>query len=155
MNLSDFKDALDKHAEKDLSIVIPGGHSVPAHFHITEVGRTEKRFVDCGGKVRNLAFASVQVWVANDTSHRLSARKLASILEKTESIIGFDNPEMQVEYQEGSIALLSVEGFEVMDGSIAFLLANKQTACLAMEACLSDPNDGEESCCDSSSTCCR
>lgn len=152
MKLSAFKAALDQHPDGNLAILLPSGNSVPAHFHITEVGRTEKDFVDCGGKTRHLAFASLQVWVADDTDHRLPAGKLSTIIEKAACLLGNDDPEMQVECQEGTIGLFSVEGSNLSNGSLVFTLANKQTACLALEVCIPDSKE-EESCCGGSSCC--
>lgn len=152
MKLSAFKAALDQYPDGNLAILLPSGNSVPAHFHITEVGRTAKDFVDCGGKTRHLAFASLQVWVADDTDHRLPAGKLATIIEKAASLLGNDDPEMQVECQEGTIGLFSVEGSNLTGGSLVFTLANKQTACLALEVCVPDSKE-EESCCGGSSCC--
>lgn len=153
MKLSVFKAALDQNPTLHLAILLPSGNNVPAHFHITEVGRTEKRFVDCGGKTRDIAFAALQVWVADDIDHRLPAGKLAAIIEKAKCLLGDDDPELQVECQEKTIGLFSVEGFEVRAGSIVFALANKQTACLALEVCIPDSKE-EESCCGSESNCC-
>jgi hypothetical protein len=153
MKLSAFKAALDQNPELYLAILLPSGNNVPAHFHITEVGRTEKKFVDCGGKLRDLAFASLQVWVADDVDHRLPAAKLSLIIDKAAALLGQDDPEMQVECQEGTIGLFSVEGSEAKDGSLVFSLANKQTACLALEVCVPDAQE-EESCCGSGSSCC-
>lgn len=154
MKLSAFKSALDQNPDLNLAILLPSGNNVPAHFHITEVGRTVKDFVDCGGKTRHLAFASLQVWVADDVDHRLPAGKLADIIGKASAILGTDDPELQFECQEGTIGLFSVEGSETRDGSLVFALANKQTACLAIEVCLPDAKEEEESCCGSGSSCC-
>jgi hypothetical protein len=153
MKLSTFKAALGENPNLNLAIFLPSGNRVPAHFHITEVGRTEKDFVDCGGKTRHLAFASLQVWVAHDTDHRLPAGKLVAILEKASGLLGEDDPDMQVECQEGTIGLFSVEDSEVQDGSLVFTLANKQTACLALEICIPDDEE-EESCCGGGAKCC-
>jgi len=153
VKLSAFKSALDQNPDLSLAILLPSGNNVPAHFHITEVGRTEKDFVDCGGKTRHLAFASLQVWVADDVDHRLPAGKLAAIIDKATCLLGEDDPEMQVECQEGTIGLFSVEASEVTNGSLVFALANKQTACLALEVCIPDSKE-EEGCCGSNSSCC-
>lgn len=152
MNLSAFKTALDQNPELNLAILLPSGNNVPAHFHITEVGRTEKDFVDCGGKIRHLAFVSLQVWVADDVDHRLPAGKLATIMEKAADVLGHNDSEMQVECQEGTIGLFSIEGAEARDGSLVFTLANKQTACLAPEVCVPDSKE-KEGCC-AGSPCC-
>ena len=148
MKLSSFRQALDRHDGKNLAFILPGGDAVPSHAHITEVGRMQKTFVDCGGKLRDLAFASLQIWVADDTDHRLPAGKLAAIIDKAGDVLGSGDLEMQIECQAGSISLFSVEGFEATKDTIAFTLANKQTACLAMEICLPDET-GEEKCCGS------
>ncbi len=153
MNLSAFQSALSQNPALNLAILLPSGDNVPAHFHITEVGRTEKNFVDCGGKGRHRAFASLQVWVADDVEHRLPAGKLLAIMEKASGFLGEDDPEMQIECQEGTIGLFSVECCEVRDGTLVFTLANKQTACLALEVCLPDANE-KESCCGGGSSCC-
>jgi len=153
MKLSAFKTALDQNPALHLAILLPGGNNVPAHFHITEVGRTEKNFVDCGGKLRSLALASLQIWVADDVNHRLPAGKLAAIIEQAESLLGSDDPELQVECQEETIGLFSVEGSTINEGNLVFRLASKQTACLAMEICLPDARE-EESCCGTGTSCC-
>jgi len=154
MKLSEFKAALDQSADKTLALLLPTGNNVPAHFHITEVGRTEKWFVDCGGKVRYRAFASLQVWVADDVDHRLPASKLSAIIDKAGDLMGPGDPELQVECQEGTIGLFSIEGAEVKDGSIVFALASKQTACLAMEICLPEAREEEGCCGPGSPSCC-
>lgn len=153
MRLGAFRSALNAFSDRNLAFVLPEGDSVPAHAHITEVGRTQKRFLDCGGKLRLHAFASLQIWVADDIDHRLPAKKLSAICDKAEEILGTDDPEVQVECQEGSIKLFSISGFKVTEELIVFSLANKETACLAMETCLPDSSD-EETCCSTESGCC-
>lgn len=153
MKLSDFKAALEANPALNLAIQLPGGGHVPAHFHITEVGRTEKHFVDCGGKARRLAFASLQVWVAGDIDHRLPADKLSAIIEKAGGLFGADDPEIQVECQQGTIGLFSMEGAGVQGDNLVLTLGNKQTACLAVEVCLPD-SEAAEACCGGGSTCC-
>src|SRR4051812_20779768 len=52
--------------EHALTFVLPDGDRIPAHAHITEVGRIDKRFIDCGGTIRSLANCTLQAWVAED-----------------------------------------------------------------------------------------
>ena len=47
MKLSEFLFALNQ--VESLDFKTPDGTAVPAHFHITEVGKVEKHFIDCGG----------------------------------------------------------------------------------------------------------
>jgi hypothetical protein len=35
-----------------LQFKLENGQLVPAHFHITEVGKVSKHFIDCGGTIR-------------------------------------------------------------------------------------------------------
>lgn len=153
MKLGTLKNALTAHSDRNLAFILPDGDLVPAHAHITEVGLTQKRFLDCGGKRRLQSFVSLQIWVADDTEHRLPASKLSAILDKAEEILGTDDPEVQVECQDGSIKLFAVSAFEVAGDLLTFSLANKQTACLAMETCLPESSN-DEACCSSESSCC-
>ncbi|MFQ3593805.1 MAG: DUF6428 family protein, partial [Gemmataceae bacterium] len=80
MNVNDLQAQLEAHPEASLHLRLPDGSFVPPHFHVTEVGHVRKDFIDCGGTRRHLASCTLQIWVADDTEHRLSAGKLASIL---------------------------------------------------------------------------
>ncbi len=154
MKLSEFSRALRESPDENLAFVLPGGGSVPSHAHVTEVGRTVKTFVDCGGKLRKSAVASLQIWVADDTDHRLPTAKLALIMEQAGPILGDDDPEMQIECQRESISLFAVEGVSRGDGALVFTLANTQTGCLAMDVCLPDGGAEEEGCCGGGTGCC-
>ena len=46
MKLSEFKLVLQKI--EDINIVLENGKSIPSHFHITEVGQVDKKYIDCG-----------------------------------------------------------------------------------------------------------
>jgi hypothetical protein len=155
MKLSEFRAALREHPDENLTFILPGGGSVPSHAHVTEVGRTLKTFVDCGGKLRQQSAASLQIWVADDTDHRLPTAKLARIMEQAGSILGVEDPEVQIECQQGSVSLFAVAAAGRVDGALAFTLANRQTGCLAMDVCLPDGGAGaEEGCCGDGAECC-
>ena len=64
MNLSSLKKFLE--TAKHLTIQLPNGSLVPAHFHITEIGLLSKHFIDCGGTVREEKVATLQLWTADD-----------------------------------------------------------------------------------------
>lgn len=151
MKTSEFSNLLDRHPDDELAFVLPGGNSIPSHAHVTEVGRTEKTFLDCGGKLRRTAFCSLQIWVADDEEHRLTAGKLASIFEKAAGLLGQDDLEIQIECQKDSIALFSVKESSSSEGVLAFVLEAKQTACLAMDVCL--PKEESSECCSGSGCC--
>ncbi|MGA8855051.1 MAG: DUF6428 family protein, partial [Christiangramia sp.] len=47
MKLSEFKNQLSRL--KEIAFQLPNGQLVPEHFHVTEVGKITKHFIDCGG----------------------------------------------------------------------------------------------------------
>jgi hypothetical protein len=128
MKLSEVKEALSK--ADSVVFQLPNHSFVPAHFHITEVGLITKNFIDCGGTVRQEKIINFQLWEANDFDHRLAPSKLLGIIEKSEAIFNFDDLDIEVEYQTDTIGKFGLD----FDG-ISFQLTNKQTACLAEDAC--------------------
>nr|WP_321228231.1 DUF6428 family protein [uncultured Psychroserpens sp.] len=128
MKLSDVKNRLN---ELDtISFKLPNGELVPSHFHVTEVGKITKHFIDCGGTVRNEEVANFQLWNANDYDHRLHPEKLLNIIELSEKVLGIGDLEIEVEYQADTIGKFGLE----FDGT-NFLLTSKQTDCLAKDQC--------------------
>lgn len=109
---------------------LPDGRYLPDHFHVTEVGRVTKHFVDCGGVERHETFASLQLWEAGDYDHRLAPQKFLDILTLSERILQREDLEVDVEYQQATIGRF---GLTLDDG--VFVLTPKQTACLAQDAC--------------------
>lgn len=152
LTIASLQAALKDHPDCNLTLALPGGASVPSHFHITEVGRTEKLFIDCGGTTRTQSFASLQVWVADDTDHRLTAAKLAAIIDKAFPLLGSGDPEVQVECQEGTISLFALESVRRDAESLVLRLASKHTACLALSVCLPDQVE-DDACCGGSGCC--
>ena len=118
-----------------LHFMLPDGGFVPAHFHITEVGRVRKDFVDCGGTVRSSTTCLLQLWVAGDTEHRLTAGKLAGILRAAAPLLAGEDLPLEVEYEGETISQYPLGGVEVTPGGLLFHLGTKHTACLAPDAC--------------------
>ena len=50
MKLSEIKIHLNKLDK--IAFQLPNGSLVPSHFHVTEVGKVSKHFIDCGGSIR-------------------------------------------------------------------------------------------------------
>jgi len=117
-------------ALKAVNFVLPNGTFVPEYFHVTEVGLTTKNFIDCGGTVRKETVVNFQLWDANDYDHRLKPKKLLDIIALSERVLGIEDYEIEVEYQDTTIGKYDL-GFN----GAAFTLLNKQTACLAMDQC--------------------
>lgn len=130
MTISQIKANLSAH--ETLLFQLPDGTSVPAHFHVTEVGEVTKRFIDCGGTHRQERLVSLQLWSANDYNHRLHPGKLVSIIELAEKQLGLGDLEIEVEYQgPDTISKFSLAAGE--NGTL--LLTSKHTDCLAKSDC--------------------
>ncbi len=128
MKLSEVKNRLNQ-LEK-IAFQLPNGELVPNHFHVTEVGKITKNFIDCGGTVRREEVANFQLWNANDYDHRLHPEKLVNIIELSEKILELGDLEIEVEYQADTIGKFGLD----FDGT-NFLLTTKQTDCLAKDQC--------------------
>jgi len=128
MKISEIKNKLQ--ALEGVSFLLPNGKYVPENFHVTEVGLVTKHFIDCGGTERFEKSANFQLWDAHDYEHRLKPRKLIKIIELSQSRLGMEDLDIEVEYQSETVGKYSLE-FNGKD----FLLISKTTACLASEAC--------------------
>jgi hypothetical protein len=128
MKLSQIKEILKN--VNNISFQLPDGDSVPSHFHVTEVGKITKHFIDCGGVERKEEVANFQLWNANDYDHRLHPEKLLNIIELSEKILKIKDLEIEVEYQADTIGKYGLD----YDGK-TFLLTSKQTDCLAKDSC--------------------
>lgn len=128
MKLSEIKNHLSQL--DTIAFELPNGELVPNHFHVTEVGKITKHFIDCGGTVRNEEVVNFQLWEADDYDHRLHPEKLVHIIELSEKTLHIGNLEIEVEYQGATIGKYGL-GF---DGN-NFLLQTKQTDCLARDKC--------------------
>lgn len=157
MTLSEIKKHLNTATA--VNFKLPNGTLVPPHFHVTEVGQIEKKFIDCGGVVRNEKVVNFQLWEAGDFDHRLAPQKLLNIISLSEKTLGIEDAEIEVEYQSNTIGKYHLD----FDG-VNFLLLATQTNCLAQDKCgippekmkvkLSDMSQNEQSCCAPGGKCC-
>src|SRR5690606_25302985 len=154
MKLSNIKEILP--TLDNVEFQLENGAFVPEHFHITEIGMVTKHFIDCGENIRNEKAVNFQLWNANDFEHRLKPTKLLNIIKLSEEKLGIEDAEIEVEYQSETIGKYDLD----FNGNL-FVLKNKQTACLANDACgipaekqkvkLSELNSA---CCTPNSDCC-
>ena len=157
MTLSAIKSELQKATT--ITFQLPNGELVASHFHVTEVGKVTKHFIDCGGTIRNQEVANFQLWEAQDYDHRLHPEKLLNIIELSEQKLGLTDLVIEVEYQmKDSIGKFGLE----FDGT-HFQLTSKITNCLAPDHCgipeNKMPSIGQwkaktASCCSPDSNCC-
>lgn len=157
MKLSEIKTELKKLTS--ISFQLPNGDVVPQHFHVTEVGKVSKHFIDCGGTVRTEEVVNFQLWEANDYDHRLHPEKLLSIITLSEKTLQIPDLEIEVEYQMKE----TIGKFDLNFDGTTFQLTSKLTDCLAKDKC-SIPAEklkvkmGEwkekTTCCTPNSSCC-
>ena len=139
MKLSELKEQLARNPDANVRFLLPNGNAIPPHAHVTEVARIDKRFVDCGGTLRNDSLCRLQTWFANDLDHRLTAGKLLKILDKAKSFLASDDLEVDVEHEAGFISQFPLESVEVLRYAIILHLGTRHTACLAPDKCLPAP----------------
>ena len=128
MKLSEIKKHLNNL--ETIAFQLPNGELVPRHFHVTEVGKITKHFIDCGGTVRHDEVVNFQLWDANDYDHRLHPEKLIHIIELSEKTLNILDLEIEVEFQGNTIEKYTLD----FDGT-NFLLTTKHTGCLAKDSC--------------------
>jgi hypothetical protein len=106
---------------------------------VTEVARINKRFIDCGGTLREDSMCRLQTWVADDYDHRLTASKLAHILEKAHTVLGEHDLDVDVEHDMGFVTQFPLHSVELIGGEAILNLQGRNTACLAPELCCPPP----------------
>jgi len=128
MKLSEIKNVLAN--QQTIEFELPDGSLVPSHFHVTEIGKVTKHFIDCGGTLRNEEVINFQLWSAHDYNHRLHPEKLIHIIELSEKTLHLNDVEIEVEYQGKSI-----EKYGLEFSHNRFILTTKHTDCLAKDKC--------------------
>lgn len=135
VNIEQFHLVLRRGGERAVRFQLPSGELIPAHFHVTEVGRVDKHFIDCGGTRRQTTSCLLQTWVASDVDHRLTAAKLAGILDLAEPVLGSSDLPVEVEHGADVASQYAVSDFELSDEAFTFVLTGKKTDCLAPDKC--------------------
>ncbi|MEM7784071.1 MAG: DUF6428 family protein [Planctomycetota bacterium] len=135
MNLSELRQILNDKKDLSLRLQLPGGQIVPEHFHVTEIGKVSKDYIDCGGTRRKSETCVLQILVSTDQDHRLAAEKLDMILEKSGVLELHPTVQLEAELQSDTISLYSISNANEESGSLVFHLESKQAACLAPDKC--------------------
>jgi len=128
MKLSEFKEIVN--TVTDLKFVLPNGETVPNHYHVTEVGSITKKFIDCGGTLREEESVNFQLWYSDDVDHKLEPQKMLAIVNLAENKLGIQDNEIEVEYQSDTIGKYGLKF-----NGVAFVLTPTITDCLAMDKC--------------------
>jgi hypothetical protein len=142
--LSAFKTALAAAPQLPLMVVWPDGEPIEVHFHVTEIGRVQRDFVDCGGTVRRVVTCLLQTWVGEDTDHRVTAGKLLKAFAHAAPILGDEDLSVEFEYEACNVVQLVLAEVRQEAARFVLQLGKKHTDCLARELCV--PTGGN-SCC--------
>lgn len=135
MTLSQLKALVGEHSGLFFRLQLPGGSAVPVSFHVTEVGRVHKTFLDCGGKLRETVVCQLQIWVGEDYDHRIETKKLGTILGKAAVCVPDESVPVEVEYEDQVISQYTIGGHELAAEAVILTLEHKHTECLAPELC--------------------
>jgi hypothetical protein len=146
--ISQLKAALSAAPTLPLTVVWTDGEPIEAHFHVTEVGRVQRDFVDCGGKVRQTVTCLLQTWVGDDTDHRITAGKLLKAFEHAGPVLRGEDLPVELEYETCNVVQLTVADIRQEADRFVIQLGAKHTDCLAKELCL-PPSGGaaKQACC--------
>lgn len=140
MKISDIKTILP--TLDSIRFTLPNGDMVPAHFHVTEVGIVERKFIDCGGVLRHQNKVNFQLWTADDFDHRLSVEKFSKILDMSEHTLGnMDDWDIEIEYQQSTISRFALDFKQGAFGLVAL-----NTDCLAKDKCGITPDTSSNTC---------
>ena len=153
MTVSEFTHHLESNSGAELRFLLPDGGLIPAHAHVTEVGRVDKRFVDCGGTRREQASCVLQTWVAEDVEHRLTPEKLARIIASASALLQDPALPVEIEYEDFLVSQFPVAAVDASGGAITFALVTKHTDCLAKEHCM-PPTATDGECSTAGERCC-
>lgn len=141
--ISDLIEILESGSIEKIAPLLPDGEQVPAHFHVTEIARFQKDFIDCGGTVRQSRYAQIQILTATDFAHRLSAKKLLGILRASAGILGDEELPLVAEYGPKTAVSYPVSALEVVDGVLTLRMETPSTACLAPDTCGLDRDEAK------------
>lgn len=135
LTLRNFRSLLADHPGKSFQLRLPDGNAVPESFHITEVGRVQKTFLDCGGRMHEQESCLLQAWLGGDEDHRLATGKLARIMDKARAFLPDEDIPLEIEYEHGLISQYRVSEARVTPAAVVLQLEGKHTDCLARETC--------------------
>lgn len=147
IKVSALKAALAAAPDLPITVVWTDGDPIEPHFHVTEVGRVQKDFVDCGGTVRRLVTCLLQTWVGDDTDHRITGGKLLKAFAHAAPVLGTEDLPVELEYETCNVVQLVVASVRQEPDRLVLQLGSKHTDCLAKELCLPAGGKSPERCC--------
>jgi hypothetical protein len=147
ISISALKAALAAAPSLPLTVLWTDGEAIEPHFHVTEVGRVQKDFVDCGGTVRRLVTCLLQTWVGEDIDHRITAGKLLKAFEHAAPVLCGEDLPVELEYETCNVVQLVVASVHQEADRLVLQLGSKHTDCLAKELCVPPAAGAATGCC--------
>ena len=147
ITVATLKASLAAAPDLPITVVWPDGDPIEPHFHVTEVGRVQKDFVDCGGTVRRLVTCLLQTWVGDDTDHRITGAKLLKAFAHAAPVLGTDDLPVELEYEACNVVQLVILSAKQENDRLVLQLGSKHTDCLAKELCLPTAGASTKGCC--------
>lgn len=135
ITLKALKDILLKNEYVHMQIMLPDGSFVPPHFHVTEIGKVKKDFVDCGGTLREVTSCLLQILVADDVDHRLTSTKLKTIFGYASKLFCSEDIIVEMEYEQEFVSQFPIAEIETTPSGLLYVLGKKHAACLAPDKC--------------------
>src|SRR3954469_21700258 len=130
ISVSQLKAALVAAPALPLTVVWTDGEPIEPHFHVTEIGRVQKDFIDCGGTVRRRVSCLLQTWLGDDLEHRLTASKLLKAFEHAAPVLRSEDLPVEVEYETCNVVQLVVTSVRQEPDRFLLQLGSKHTDCL-------------------------
>lgn len=136
MTVSNLRAALRPVPDLPIVVIWPDGEPIEAHFHVTEVGRVQRDFVDCGGTIRQVVTCLLQTWVGDDVDHRITGGKLLKAIEFAAPVLRGEDLPVELEYESCNVVQLRLVSVVAKADRIEIQLGGKHTDCLAKELCV-------------------
>jgi hypothetical protein len=150
MTLRDLQTVLEKFPGHFPRFILPNGNQIPAHVHVTEVGRVLRDFIDCGGVTGKEEKVVLQTHVGDDTEHRLRSDRFIKILQIGQRVLPNTDLEVDVEYDCCVVSQYPVGEARPEGEFLNLILERSRTQCRARER----RETASESGCTSAATCC-
>lgn len=147
LTISQLRAALAAAPALPLAVLWPDGDPIEPHFHVTEVGRVQKDFVDCGGTVRRQVTCLLQTWVGEDTDHRITAGKLLKAFAHATPVLGGEDLPVELEYEACNVIQFKIVAVTREAERLVVQLGGKQTDCLAKDVCCAPAAGATSACC--------
>jgi len=135
MTFQSFTKLLTENSANPIHFYLPNGEQIPAHFHITDVGKINRQFIDCGAEIRTENWVQLQLWLGKDSDHRLNSGQINKILQHSDKVLStllnLHEAEVVIEYQIDLISSYTISRAEAFDNVLHVYLASRNTDCLA------------------------